>query len=75
MMESQFVLPESQAGFGNFRSYVDNLTILTNHIHLAFMNKASLLTVFFTHNKCAFDNVVSSILVQDLRTLGFLANV
>jgi len=72
MVESQFVLPESQAGFRSFRSYADNLTILTNHVHLAFMNRVPLLAMFLDIMG-AFDNVIPNILVQDLRTLGFPA--
>jgi len=37
MVESQFVLPEFQVEFRSFRSYINNLTILTNHIHLTFI--------------------------------------
>jgi len=70
--ESQFMLPESQAGFRSFRSCADNLTILTNHVHLAFMNRAPLLALFLDIAG-AFDNVIPNILVQDLRMLGFPA--
>jgi len=70
--EPQFMLPEFQAGFRSFRSCADNLTILTNHIHLAFMNRSPLLAVFLDIAG-AFDNVIPNILVQDLRLLGFPA--
>jgi len=63
---------ELQADFRNFRSCADNLTILTNHVHLAFMNRVPLLAVFLDITG-AFDDVIPSILVQDLRTLGFPA--
>jgi len=65
-------VPELQADFRNFRSCADNLTILTNHVHLAFMNRVPLLAVFLDITG-AFDDVIPSILVQDLRTLGFPA--
>jgi len=67
-VESQFILPEVQAGFRSSRSYIDNLTIFTNSIHLPFSNKAPLIAR-------AFDNVIPSILVHDLRIFGFLARI
>jgi len=74
MVEIQFILPELQAGFRSFRSCTDNLMILTNRIHLAFMNKLPLITVFLDMVG-AFDNVILSILVQDLRAMGFPARI
>jgi len=66
-------VPELQAGFRDFRSCADNLTILTNmieYVHLAFMNRVPLLAVFLDITG-AFDNVIPSIL--DLRILRFPA--
>jgi len=73
MVETQFILLEFQAGFRNFQSCTDNLTILTNHIHLAFLNKVPLIAVFLDVAG-AFDNVISS-LVQDLRAMGLPARI
>jgi len=73
-VETQFMLPEFQAGFRNFRSCIDNLTILTNHIHLACMNKSPLIAVFLDVAG-AFDNVIPSILLEDLRVMGLPARI
>jgi len=73
VVETQFMLPEFEAGFRSFRLCTDNLVILTNHIHLAFMNK-SLIAVFLDVVR-AFDNVIPSILLQDLRAMGFPARI
>jgi len=70
VVESQFILPEFQADFRVFRSYANNLTILTNRIHLAFANGSPLIAVFLDIAG-AFDNIVPTILIQDLRDLDF----
>jgi len=72
--ESHFIFPEIQAGFRSSRSCIDNLTTLTNNIHLAFTSKAPLIAVFLDIAG-AFDNVIPSILIHDLRTLGFPARI
>jgi len=74
VVETQFLLPEFQAGFRSSRSCADNLVILTNQIHLAFMNKSPLIAVFLDVAG-AFDNVIPSILTHDLRTIGFPARI
>jgi len=74
MVETHFMLPEFQAGFRSSRSCTDNLVILTNRIHLAFLNKSPLVAIFLDVAG-AFDNVIPSILVQDLRAMGFPARI
>jgi len=70
--ESRFFLPEFQSGFRNSRSCIDNLVILTNRIHTAFLRKASTVAVFLDIAG-AFDNVIPNILIQELRNLGLPA--
>jgi len=57
-VESHFLLPETQSGFRSSRSCIDNLTILTNSVQLAFTNKAPLIAVFLDIVG-AFDNVIA----------------
>jgi len=68
-VETLFLLPEFQSGF---RSSIDNLVILTNRIHSAFLRKTSTVAVFLDIAG-AFDNVIPNILIQELRNLGFPA--
>jgi len=56
-VESHFLLPETQSGFRSSRSCIDNLTILTNSVQLAFTNKALLIAIFLDIAG-AFDNVM-----------------
>jgi len=61
-VETRFLLPDFQSGFRSFRSCTDNLVILTNRIHSAFLNKASTVAVFLDIAG-AFYNVKPSILI------------
>jgi len=70
--ESLFFLPEYQSGFRNSRSCIDNLVTFTNHIHTAFLHKASTVAVFLDIAG-TFDNVIHNILIQELRNLGLPA--
>jgi len=72
IVETQFLLPEFQAGFRTSRSCMDNLITLTNRIHWGFMRRMSTIAVFLDIAG-AFDNVIPSILIEDLREIGFPA--
>jgi len=69
-IETRFILPEFQYGFRNSRSCTDNLVVLTNRIHSALLNNAYTVAVFLDIAG-AFDNVIPSILIQELREEGF----
>jgi len=71
-VETLFLLPEFQSGFRSSRSSIDNLVILTNRIHSAFLRKTSTVAVFLDIAE-AFDNVIPNILIKELRNLGFPA--
>jgi len=73
-VETRFILPEFQSGFRASRSCTDNLVILTNRIHSGFLHGAFTFAVFLDIEG-AFDNVIPSILVQDLRDIGFPAQI
>jgi len=70
IVETQFLLPEFQAGFRTSRSCMDNLITLTNRIHWGFMRRMSTIAVFLDIAG-AFDNVILSNLIKDLREIGF----
>lgn len=74
LLESGCVLPDSQFGFRKFRSCHDNLIILTNYIHKGFLNGLDTAAVFLDINS-AFDNVVPSVLINQLKDLGIPAKV
>jgi len=72
LVETQFLLPEFQAGFRGSRSCMDDIIALTNRIHWGFMRRIPT-TAVFLDIAGAFDNVVPSILIEDLRNLGIPA--
>jgi len=72
-VESYFIFPEFQYGFRSSRSCTDNLVILTARIH-SFLCEAFTAAVFLDIAS-AFDNVIPSILIQDLRDIGFPAQI
>jgi len=72
LVETQFLLPEFQAGFRNSRSCIDNIITLTNRIHWGFMKRTSTIAIFLDIAG-AFDNVIPSILFEDLREIGLPA--
>jgi len=72
LAETQFLLPEFQAGFRGSRSCMDNIIALTNRIQWGFMRRIPT-TAVFLDIAGAFDNVVPSILIEDLRNLGIPA--
>jgi len=53
---------------------MDNIITLTNRIHWGFLKKRSTIAVFLDIAG-AFDNVIPSILFEDLREIGLLAKV
>jgi len=59
IVETQFLLPEFQAGFHTSRSCMDNLITLTNRIHWGFMRRMSTIAMFLDIAG-AFDNVIPS---------------
>jgi len=69
-IETQFLLSEFQAGFRSSRSCTDNLVTLTNRIQQGFLRRSSIIAVFLDIAG-AFDNVIPSILMTDLRECGF----
>jgi len=72
LVETQFLLPEFQAGFRGSRSCMDNIITFTNRIYWDFMRKIPTIAVFLDVAE-AFDNVVPSILIRDLRDIGIPA--
>jgi len=74
LIETQFLLPEFQAGFRSSRSCADNLITWTNRIQQGFLGRASTVAAFLDIAG-AFDNVIPSILVADLRECGFPARL
>jgi len=73
-VETQFLLPEFQAGFRNSRFCMDNIVTLINRIHWGFLKKRSTIAVFLDIIG-AFDNVIPSILFEELRDIGLPAKV
>jgi len=69
VVETRFLLPDFQFGFRNSRSCVDNLVVLTNRIYSSFLNNAYTIAVSLDIAG-AFDNVIPSILIQELRNEG-----
>lgn len=67
--ESQFIFPDSQFGFRNFKLGIDNLVILTNHIKAGFLSNKATAAVFLDIAS-AFDNVIPDILLKDLSDIG-----
>jgi len=72
LVETQFLLPEFQAGFRTSRSCMDNIITLTNRIHWGFMRGLPTVAAFLDVTG-AFDNVIPSILIDDLRNVGIPA--
>jgi len=72
VVETRFLLPDFQSGFRSSRSCADNLVVLTNRIYSSFLNNAYTVAVFLDVAG-AFDNVVPSILIRELRDEGFPA--
>lgn len=68
-MESRCVIPDFQAGFRSGRSCQDNLVSLTSFVHAAFL-KREVVACVFLDIAGAFDNVIPSVLSQDLYELG-----
>jgi len=68
-IETQFLLPEFQAGFRPSRSCADNLVTLTNRIQQGYLRRFPTIAVFLDIAG-AFDNVIPSILDTDLRKCG-----
>jgi len=73
-VETQFLLPEFQAGFRYSRSCIDNIVTLTNRAHEGFLKKSSTITIFL-NIAGAFDNVIPKILLDDLREIGLPARL
>jgi len=73
-IETQFLLPEFQAGFRSSRSCADNLVTLTNRIQQGFLRRTPTVAIFLDIAR-AFDNVISSILVTELRECDFPARL
>lgn len=69
LAETQFIIPSTQFGFRSFRSCNDNLSILTNHIHLGFL-KGEYTVCIFVDIAGAFDNIIPNTLIHDLDSLG-----
>jgi len=69
-LKHDFLLPDFQSGFRNFRFCTDNLVTFTNRIHSAFLNNSFTIAVFLDIAG-AFDNVIPQILIQELRNAGF----
>lgn len=67
--ENSCTIPDYQAGFRPRRSCMDNLVSLTSFVHSAFMKKECVACVFLDIQG-AFDEVIPSILLQDLLVLG-----
>lgn len=72
--ESNFIIPDTQFGFRSYKSCVDNLVILTNFIHSAFLKNHYAVSVFLDINS-AFDNVIPRILIRDLEEIGVPAHL
>lgn len=73
-METTCNLPESQYGFRKQRSCIDNLSILYSDIVNSFKNKKASVAAFLDIQG-AFDNVLSDILIDKLKSLGHSPNV
>lgn len=71
-IESNFIIPDIQFGFRSYKSCIDNLVILTNFIHSAFLKNQYAVGIFLDI-KGAFDNVIPSILIRDLEDIGIPA--
>lgn len=73
-VESNDILPDTQFGFRPFRSCNDNLIILSNYIQTAFLKNQVAIAVFL-YITGAFDNVVPSLLINELLKLGIPARI
>jgi len=73
-IETQFLLPEFQSGFRSSRSCADNLVTLTNRIQQGFLRRTPTVAIFLDIVG-AFDSVIPSILVAELRECDFSARL
>lgn len=64
-LEKEHILPNSQHGFRNDRSCIDNLAILISDINLEWYERRDTCAVFLDI-KGAFDNVLGDILIEKL---------
>lgn len=67
--ESRGVIPDSQLGFRNLKSWGDSLVLLTSQIYEGFLSKSPTVAVFLDITG-AFDNVIPEILLSDLERMG-----
>jgi len=76
-IETQFLLPEFQSGFRSSRSCADNLVTLTNRIQQGFLRRTPTVAIFLdiVVLDIAFDSVIPSILVAELRECDFSARL
>ncbi|KMQ85763.1 pol-like protein, partial [Lasius niger] len=68
-IEHNHKLPSSQYGFRKFRSCQDNLSILTTEINTSFVRRKVTACLFLDLSN-AFDDVIPSILISDLKEMG-----
>ncbi|XP_018394554.1 PREDICTED: uncharacterized protein LOC108773291, partial [Cyphomyrmex costatus] len=74
LVESQVVLPNEQMGFRPNRSCNDSLVTFTNQICLALSNNAYTVAVFLDI-AVAFDNVLPSAVLEELKSSGVPASI
>lgn len=67
-VETRQILPNSQFGFRNHRSSIDNIAILTSHIYHSWY-KDKVTSALFLDIQGAYDNVLGDILIKRLINL------
>jgi len=73
-VESRNVLPETQFGFRPDRACIDCLVIMFSEIHKGFAEN-SVTVCAFLDIKSAFDNMISNLLIHELKLIGIPAHV
>lgn len=69
-LEHHRLMPSFQNGFRKQKSCVDNLTLLYGEILKAFQHNRAIAAVFLDIQS-AYDNILSAILLQKLKKIGF----
>lgn len=72
-LEVNRIIPDIQFGFRSSKSCIDNVVILCNNIHSAFINSYTI--GVFLDISGAFDNIIPSILIKELELIGLPAKL
>lgn len=73
-LENNKIIPNTQFGFRSNKACIDNITILSNYIHTAFLDNLYTIAVFLDI-KGAFDNLLPTILIGELESVGLPAKM